>query len=180
MKTVAKRCLVGVFALAFPVAVLGQESKSAPLAKELAAALDAAKLDSIAANDPSSPGVYLGALYFRGVQLLVISAKYPAPTLLDARLKKKEYRDVYIELNGAAMPNSKVFVEDSGVDGLKVRREENRPFDSFETTGKRTAFDGDWRKQKLSEEDYMKTFSDADENYSQILTMLLAQLKKTS
>ena len=39
-------------------------------------------------------------------------------------------------------------------------------------------FDGDWKKQKMSEQDYMKAFSAADERYTQILTALLAQLKK--
>ena len=50
-----------------------QESKSAPLAKQLAAALDAAKLDCVAAKDPSAPDVFVAALYFPGVQLLVVS-----------------------------------------------------------------------------------------------------------
>jgi hypothetical protein len=42
------------------------------------------------------------------------------------------------------------------------------------------SFDNDWRKQKLSEEDYMKAFSTADQRYSEILTALIAQLKKGS
>jgi hypothetical protein len=41
-------------------------------------------------------------------------------------------------------------------------------------------FDGDWKKQKVSEQDYMKTFSTADDRYAQILAALLAQVKKTS
>ena len=41
-------------------------------------------------------------------------------------------------------------------------------------------FDGDWKAQKLSEQDYLKAFSTADDRYAQILTALLAQLKKTS
>jgi hypothetical protein len=32
----------------------------------------------------------------------------------------------------------------------------------------------------MSEQDYMKAFSAADERYTQILTALIAQLKKTS
>ena len=41
-------------------------------------------------------------------------------------------------------------------------------------------FDGDWKTQQLSEDDYMKAFSAADERYAQILAALLAQAKKTS
>jgi hypothetical protein len=178
MKMLARGALAAVFVIGSGGGVLAQESMSAPLAKQLAAALDAAKLDSIAARDPAAPGVYVAALYFRGFQLLAISARYSAPALLDARLEKREYRDIYIDLNSAAEPGSKVFIEDLGVDGLLAKREENRPFDSAETTGKRTAFDGDWKKQQLSEQEYLKIFSAADERYTQMLTALLAQLKK--
>jgi hypothetical protein len=165
-----------LIALAPPA--LAQESKSAPLAKQLAAALDAAKLDSIAAKDPDGADVFDAALYFPGMQLLVISGRYSVPQLLATRLTKKEYRDVYLDLNGAA--TAKVFIEDPGADGLKVKRENNTAFDQAEVDGKRTMFDGDWKAQKLSEQDYTKAFSTADDRYTQILTALLAQLKKTS
>jgi len=161
-------------------AALAQESKSAPLAKQLAAALDAAKLDCIAAKDPSAPDVFVAALYFPGVQLLVVSGKYTVPQLLVERIAKKEYRDTYLDLNGAAVPASKLFLEDPGADGVKAKREENQAFDSYEADGKRTMFNGDWKAQKISEQDYMKAFSAADDRYTQILTALIAQLRKTS
>jgi len=41
-------------------------------------------------------------------------------------------------------------------------------------------FNSDWKAQKLSEQDYQKAFSDADERYARILTALLGQVKKTS
>ena len=163
-----------------PSATFAQESKSAPLAKQLAAALDAAKLDCIAAKDPAAPDVFVAALYFPGVQLLVVSGKYTVPQLLVERLNKKEYRDTYLDLNGAAVPASKVFLEDPGADGLKAKREENQPFDTYEADGKRTMFNSDWKAQKISEQEYMKAFATADERYMQILTALIAQLKKTS
>jgi len=157
-----------------------QEAKSAPLAKQLAAALDAAKMDSIAAADPAQPGTFVAALYFPNTQFLVVSARYSVPQLLNERLSKKEYKEVYIDLNSASVPETKVFIEDLAADGMKVKREENQPYDTFEAGGKRTAFDGDWKKQKLSEQEYQKAYSTADEQYSRILTALLAQLKKTS
>ncbi len=160
--------------------VWAQDSKSSALAKQLAQALDAAKLDSIAAKDPSAPDVYYGALYFPGSQLLVVSARYAAPQLLDARLAKKEYRDVYIDLNSASVAGTKVFIEDLGADGLKADRESNHPFDTYEGGGKRTMFNGEWKAQSLSEQDYRKAFAAADEQYTQILAALIAQLKKSS
>jgi hypothetical protein len=100
------------------------------------------------------------------------------PQLLVTRIANKEYRDVYLDLNGAA--TAKVFIEDPGADGLKARRENNQAFDQAEMSGKRIMFDGDWKAQKVSEPDYLKAFSAADDRYAQILTALLAQLKKTS
>jgi hypothetical protein len=180
MKRPARRYLAVVLTLACSNVALGQESKSAPLAKQLASALDAARLDSVAAKDPARDGVYVGVLYIPGFQLLAISAKYAAPTLLDARLASKEYRDVYIDLNSAATPDSRFFVEDLGVDGLKARRDGDQAFDSVDNTGKRTMFDNEWRRQQLSEQEYMKVFAAADERYMEILALVLAQLKKTS
>jgi hypothetical protein len=163
-----------------PVVASAQDSKSAPLAKQLAAALEEGKLDSIAAKDPSAPDAFVAALYFPGMQLLVISGKYSVPQLLTERVGRKEYRDVYLDLNGASIADTKVFIEDPGADGLRAKREDNQAFDQCEMAGKRTMFNGDWKTQKMSEQDYMKTYTAADDRYSQILTALLAQAKKPS
>jgi len=175
---VASRSLAALVVLCLSASASAQESKSAPLARQLAAALDAAKLDSIAAKDPDAPDVFVAALYFPGMQLLVVSGKYSVPQLLNERLGRKEYRDVYLDLNGAA--TAKTFIEDPGADGLKAKRENNQPFDQAEVAGKRAMFDGEWKPQKMSEQDYMKAYAAADERYTQILTALLAQLKKSS
>jgi hypothetical protein len=175
---VAYAVLTGLLVLSLAAPVSAQDSKSGPLAKQLAAALDAAKLDSIAAADPDAPDAFAAALYFPGVQLLVVAGKYSAPQLLVTRIQKKEFRDVYLDLNGAA--TAKSFIEDPGADGLKAKRESNQAFDQIEVAGKRTMFDGEWKAQKLSEQEYMKAFSSADERYAQILAALLNQLKKQS
>jgi hypothetical protein len=180
MKTVARVCLCGVLAIASARVATAQDAKSASLAKQLAAALDAGQLDSLAAKDPSHPDTFIGVLYFKGVQLLAVSAKYSAPALLVEKIAQKNYRDVYIDLNSASVPDSKVFIEDLGTDGLKARHDDNTPFDTYEAAGKRTAFDGDWKKQKLSEQEYMKIFTASDERYSEMLTALLAQLRPSS
>jgi hypothetical protein len=173
---IAHVSLTAVLALSLAPRASAQESKSAPLAKQLAAALDAAKLDSVAAKDPEGTDTFVAALYFPNSQFLVISGKYSVPQLLTTRLTKKEYRDVYLDLNGAA--TGKTFIEDPGCDGLKAKRENNQAFDTAEMDGKRTMFDGEWKAQKLSEQDYTKTFATADDRYARILSALLAQLKK--
>src|SRR5687767_12705333 len=112
MKNLVRTCLVGVAALAFSGNAVAQTPDSASVAKQLAAALEAAKADSIAAKDPTKPDTYIAALYFSGAQMLVISAQYAAPVLLDQKLAKKEYRYIYLDLNGAPMAGTKVFIED--------------------------------------------------------------------
>src|SRR5436853_7579684 len=129
--------------LSLAAGAAAQDAKSASLARELASALDAAKLDSIAAKDPSAPDTFIAALYFPGAQLLVVSAKYTAPLLLDARPSKEEYRDTYIDLNSASVPESKIFIQDAAADGIRAKREENQAFDTYEVGGKPMVFDGD-------------------------------------
>ena len=160
------------------IGAAAQESKSGVAAKQLSDVLDRLKVDSIAAADPADPGSFVAALYFPGAQLLVVSAKYSVPTLMVDKLTKKQYRDVYIDLNSASVPGSKIFVMDQAADGL-VARPGDSPADSWEQGDKTTAFDGDWRAAKLSEEEYDKAFATADERYAHILTLLAEQAKKS-
>jgi hypothetical protein len=180
MKSFVCGALAFVALLSASATVSAQESKSAPLARQLAAALDAGKLDSIAAQNPTTPDVFCAALYFPGAQLLVVSAKYTVPQLLVARLAKKEYRDTYLDLNGAGVADSKVFIQDGAADGLKVKNGDNLAPDIYEAAAKQTIFDGDSKKQKMSEQEYQKAFAAADDQYAQILMALLSQIKKTS
>jgi hypothetical protein len=80
-------------------------AKTVALVSELVKLLDAAKADSIAAQQPGTPDQFVGALYFSGSQLLVVSAKYSVPQLLTEKLAKKSYQDVYIDLNSASDPS---------------------------------------------------------------------------
>jgi len=182
MRTAVRRLVLLAVAGAVMVSMAGpafaQETKSVALVKELAAAMDAAKLDAIAAKDPASEDTYFAALYFAGSQLLAVSARYEVPVLLDERIEKREYREVYTDLNSACMQGTKYLVMDIGADGLKPRKEDNR-FDTYDTGSRSYAFDGEWRAQKLgSEAEYDKAFADADAHYAKILTALIAQVKK--
>lgn len=167
-----------LFALLAPVRA--QEGKSAPAARELAAAMDAAKLDSIAAADPSDPETFVAALYFPGAQLLVVSAKYAAPPLLVEKMNGKNYRDIYIDLNSASVAGSKVFIIDQRCDGLVARPDGDQVADTYENGSSQLLFDGEWRRAKLSEDEYMKAFSEADARYARILSLLTAQAKRVS
>jgi len=157
---------------------LAQDAKSAAGARELAQVLSAKKLDAIAVRDPNSPDTFIAALAFPS-QLIVISAKYPAPPLLNERLARSEYRDVYIELNSASVLDSRMIVTDLNADGLRAKRaKRDDPLDSREAAGKAFNFDGNWREDKMSEADYMKIFAETDEHYSRMVAVLLGQAKK--
>lgn len=172
------RC--GVLALVLllvPVLAGAQDSKSAGLAGELVKLLDSMKLDSIAAKVQGDE--YVGALYFAGSQLLVVKARYSVPERMDEQLEKRNYRDVYIDLNSASVPDSKVLIADLGANGLYARRRENQ-FDTADIGGRSYAFDGEWDRAKLSEQEYMKAFQATEGEYVKMLEVLVAQLKKTS
>ena len=157
---------------------MGQDSRSAAAAKELSQLLDGAKLDAIAAPDPASPGSFVAAMYIPGAQLLVVSAKYIAPLLIADKLAKKDYRDVYMDLQAASIAGSRTFVQDMLADGLVA--EPDGAGDVFEEgQAKSMTFDGEWKKAKLSEEEYMKRFADSDDKYAKMLQILIAQVKNT-
>ena len=157
---------------------LAQDSKSAAGAKELGQVLAAKKLDAIAVRDPDDAETFIAALAFP-TQLIVISAKYAAPPLLNEKLARGEYRDVYIDLNSASVPESRMIVTDLGVDGLKAKKaKRDDPFDMRDAAGQPFAFDGNWREDKMSEADYMKIFAETDDRYTEMVAALLSEAKK--
>lgn len=167
--------VVAAALLALPVHA--QEPRSAGGAKELAQLMEKGQMDSVAAAMPDTADTFVAAMVIPG-QLMVVSAKYSAPSLLREKIMKKEYREVYVDLNSAATPKTRYFIEDLNSDGLVVKPDENAGFDTFESPDGRMSFDGEWKKQKLSEEEYRKKFAEADGLYGKMLSALLSQIKK--
>jgi hypothetical protein len=153
-----------------------QDAQSATGARELAQLMEKGQIDSIAAVLPGAEDTFVAAMFIPG-ELMVVSAKYSAPSLLREKIMKKEFREVYVDLNSAATPKTRVFIEDLNADGLVAKPDDNVGFDTFETSDGRMSFDGEWKKQKLSEDDYRKKFSDADALYSKMLHALLSHIK---
>ena len=170
---------IASFLLLLPVVAAAQESKTVSLANELTKLLDEKKLDSIAAK-LGAADQFVGALYFPGSQLLVVSARYAVPPRMEQQLTAKAYRDVYIDLNSASIPESKIFISDLGANGLQPRRQDNQPFDTADLGGKSFSFDGDWDRARISEADYNKAFQTSEQEYLKMLEALVAELKKTS
>jgi hypothetical protein len=168
---------IALAGLVLPALAAAQVPTSQAAAKELTAALDAKKLDAIAAKLPGEGDRYAAALYFPNLQILVIAGKYQEPTLLNPQIGQKLYRDVYTELSGTVSKESKIFVLDMGAPGLTQKKVDGY-FDTWTQAGKQVVFDGNPGAQKISSADYDKTFSDADAEYTRILGALLAEAKK--
>lgn len=170
--------LVALFVAGAAATAAAQESKSQPLARQLAQALDAAKLDSIAAADPSTGG-FVAALYIPGTQLLVVSGKFDAPAIGTHRIDKKEFRELYMDLMGASVAGSRLFAADVSCNGFVARPDGDAPADTWEIANKTHAFEGA-KKAKLSEQEYLEVYTKADQQYAHILELLLAKAKPGS
>jgi hypothetical protein len=164
----------------FATGAAAQEPKSAAPAKELAQMLTSRKIDSIAARMPDSMEEFVGALAFPG-QLMVVWAKSSAPAYVNEKLVRKEYKEVYIDLNSASIMESRHFVTDLGTDGLRFKPEQKQgPADSHDAGAKTLRFDGNWRASKMKEDDYMKAHAEADAGYARAIQALIDELKKAS
>jgi hypothetical protein len=163
--------------LLVPSFAQAQDSRSAPVVGELLVLLEQMKLDSVAAAQGDG---FVGAYHLPGSQLLVVRGAFASPVRAQILIERKMYRDLYVDLNSAADLATKVFISDTGADGLKFRRASNTaPFDTADIGDKSYRFDGDWGKQKLSRDEYTRVFQTTDEQYVQILQSLVAQLKKS-
>ncbi len=155
------RRVVTVLALA-AVALAGQaqaqESESAALAAELAELLDAAQLNAIAARDTEGDDRFVAALAFPG-SLLVVSARYEVPLYVERKIADGEYREVYIDLNAASIPQTKVLITDTGADGLTGG---DNSADMVDTGSGSARYDGD---------------ADADAQYARMLRALIAEAR---
>jgi hypothetical protein len=172
---VAAGVCLGGFASSAPDA--RQESKTEALAQEVTSLLTAQKRDYIAARVEGDE--FVAALFQPGTELLVVRAKYTAPALLFEKIVSKNYKEAYLDLYTASVPDSRIMIEDMRIDGLQSARTKNEAADMV-TNGTQAAvhFDGEYKKRKMSEDDYLKAFGAAETAYVRMLTALLAELKK--
>jgi hypothetical protein len=159
-------------------------SMSTLRAKELVAALQGRKLEAFAVTDPSGAGRYVAVLHIPGVQLLVVSASYERATDMDYRFYHKDFMNVYLDLRTGVLSKDRMFIEDAGGDGLVAVPGKNPSHDSVTVGTAQQTFDGDFsdpkkkNQKKINQDDYMKKFTEADEQYTRILGLLVEGLKK--
>jgi len=166
---------LAVALLLVPAAARAQ-SKSGELAKQLSQLLDEKKMESFAAADAQNDGVFVAALYYPGTELLVVSAKYFNPPAFNDKLAQKNYQGAYADLNAGAVAGSRLLVMDTFADGLVASPRGGTPPDSVDGATSMT-FDGNWKKSKQTEEEYMKAYQNADAAYAHALEVLITKLK---
>jgi len=144
-------------------------SQSATPVKDLTALLASHNQSAIAVKD-SETGVFVAALYYPGVQLLVVSGRPPSTAAVDALLAAKQFQDVYASLQDAAAKSGRLFVQDMNADGLV---DGGDSIDVVYDEGKQMLIDGNPKAHKLSEKAYREAVASADERYARAVTLLL-------
>jgi hypothetical protein len=179
MKHVLPLGLVGDGRVFGVLAAEGQELQSRRTAGELTALLQQQHLNAVAAEDPTAPDRYVAALFFPDVQLLVVSARYPAPALLQQQFDQEQYQEVYTALQGAGIPDSKRLVQDLKADGLHAK-----PADAVDTVYEHVTdqiiADGNPGGHKMTEKAYTEKLVSTDAEYSRVLALLVDQVKGAS
>ncbi len=161
-----------------PSLARGQDPQSAAPARELAQLLSDRKLDSFAARMPGTPDEFVATLAFPG-QMIVVWARFSAPAVLNEKLLRREFREAYIDLNSASIAESRNIITDLFADGVR-RGGKNQPSDSHDVGSKSMRFDGSWREDKMSEQEYVKAHEAADAAYARALGVLLEEIRKGS
>ena len=159
-------------------------TESAAKAKELAALLQAKKLEAFAARDAMQPGRYVAAIVVPGVQLLVVSASYSRTNDIEYSLYNKKFQDAYLDLKSGALSTDRFFVDDAMCDGLVAVPGKNPLHDSVHMDGAKIVFDGDFvdpkkkNTKKMPEDVYRKNYAAADMRYAKALDLLITELKR--
>ena len=183
--------LVGIVAAAvlatpgFARSVDFPAAKSAVAVKELISLLDAKQLGTFAAKD-SDPYKFVAAMYVPGVQMFGVAATYDRAGDIDYFLDHKDFKSAYESLRSSTYSRDKFIAEDAECNGLVPQPKKSEPNDDALLGLTRRTFDGVFADpkhpdpKKPSFDDYLKAFTDADERYTHVLTVLIDELKKTT
>jgi hypothetical protein len=147
------------------------------LAGLLAAKASGAGPRFIAAEDPADPARFVAAMLLPDLQLLLVSAAYQAPVLLRERVLTRKYQDAYQDLQAASIAEGKVVIEDLLANGIAIKPAKGQGPDVATVGGRTVTFDGLWRKAKIAETDYNAAFAAAEQQYTRLLGLLIAQAK---
>lgn len=139
--------------------------------------METLRSDAIAVRDPDRPERFIAALRLPG-QLLVVSAAHPSVDLVAQRLAQRQYRDVYLDLQGTPSRDSKFFVHDMAADGLSFAGQ-GAAYDIVQDGTTTLTCDGRWKEAKLAEDEYRERLSKADARYARMLGLLTGAMRLT-
>ena len=131
------------------------------------------QLEAVAGKDSIDADRFVAALAFPG-QLLVVSARYEVPIYVEEKIAAGQFRDVYIDLNAASIAGTKVLITDAGANGLRA---EDDKVDMFDGGSGMLRLDGNPGGQNMSDAQYQSTVADADEQYTRMLRVLIAEAR---
>ena len=149
-------------------------------AAELVRVMSERKLPAFVAADPGEDGRFVAAMHIPGSQLLVIRTRYAAPSLIRERILAGDFSGIYTDLHSAGERDGRLFIMDSGADGLTGGNEDHQRIDvSWRDARDQTMFNGEWKEQKLTETEYKKRFADQERAYADGLGVLIDALRST-
>ncbi len=154
-------------------AALTQESVSASLAAELSRVMTERQLSASASKDTLDDDRFVAALSFPG-QLLVVSARYSVPTIIQNKIADGQFQEVYLDLNGASIAGTKIQITDAGANGLRAA---DATVDVIDQGAGMLRLDGNPSGQDMSRTEYRDAVANADEQYSRMLRALLAGVR---
>ena len=127
------------------------------------------ELSATASKDTADDDRYVAALSFPG-QLMVVSARYSAPTIIQKKIADGQFQEVYLDLNAASIAGTKILITDGGANGLRAADERVDVID--QGTGM-LRLDGNPGGQDMSRDEYQDAVADADVHYARMLRALL-------
>jgi hypothetical protein len=107
----------------------------------------------------------------------VAAAEHPSADAVEYRIAMRQFREVYLDLQGTPTAEGKLFVQDAGADGILSATPGSGAVDIVYTDGaQQTLFNGNYREQKLTEAEYDARLAAADASYARLLTLLVSEL----
>ena len=151
------------------VPAFAQESRSATLAVELSRVMTEQQLSAAASKDTLDEDRFVAALAFPG-QLLVVSARYSAPLIVQEKIADGKFQEVYLDLNTAPIAGTKIQITDVGANGLLA---EDETVDVINRETGMFLLDGNPGGQNMSRDEYQDAVSELDGEYARILQALI-------
>lgn len=114
-----------------------------------------------------------------GVQLLVVDGRHPAPQTIQSLIDAKRYRDAYMAMTTESAPDSRIFFQDLGADGLRGTSDGAVDV-AYERVVNRVLLNGNPDSNKLTPTEYSKNLEELDREYAKSLSTLIDAARRNA